>query len=172
MKFRKIGREIVEMAKRDQKMRRSIKWRSGNGGIPDTNVDIPNTKRMQEIVNEIGWPTISKVGKKASNCAWLLVQHADLNVPFQKRCLRLLKRAGGREVSRANIAYLEDRVRVNENRKQLYGTQYYMNKQKTAYIPRPIENPGTVESRRKRAGFGPLEKDLKAVNKMWASDFR
>src|SRR5260370_27596485 len=69
--------------------------------------------------------TRSTVGKYASESAWLLVQHADHDLAFQKMCLDLMKAQAAGEVSPANMACLEDRGRVGEGRPQFYGTQFY-----------------------------------------------
>lgn len=42
---------------------------------------------MKKIVKKHGWPGISLVGKKASVGAWLLAQHADRDLRFQKNVL-------------------------------------------------------------------------------------
>lgn len=49
-------------------------------------VDRPNRLRLQEIMNEIGWPGIREVGRDGSQGAWLLAQHAPAE--FQREYLR------------------------------------------------------------------------------------
>ena len=65
----------------------------------------------------------TKVDQEARK-AWLLVQHADADVKFQRRCLDLMARLPKGEVSISNLAYLTDRVLLAEGKKQLYGTQF------------------------------------------------
>jgi hypothetical protein len=110
---------------------------------------------MKEIVEQIGWPTRSKVGSHASEMAWLLVQHADLDHAFQRTCLDMMKAQPEGEVSPGKIAYLEDRVRVGEGRPQLYGTQFYADETGN-FSPRPIEDPDHVDERRQAVGLQPL----------------
>ena len=145
--FKAIADEIVKMSEVDQQMRKSGQW--------DASIDIVNTQRMKEIVEHMGWPTRSKVGGSASEMAWLLVQHADLDRAFQKECLALMKAQAAGEVSPANIAYLEDRVRVGEGRPQVYGTQFYADEAGN-FGPRPIEDPDHVDERRQAVGLQPL----------------
>ena len=80
--------ELLEMAEKDQEMR--AKAEETNFKDWDESVDVANTERMKEIIEEIGWPTASKVGAEAANKAWLLVQHADHDPEFQERCLELM----------------------------------------------------------------------------------
>src|SRR5260370_35236959 len=99
--FKAIADEIMKMSEVDQKMRKSGQW--------DSSIDVENTQRMKEIIEQIGRPTRSKVGKYASESAWLLVQHADHDRAFQKMCLDLMKSQSEGALSPANIAYLKDR---------------------------------------------------------------
>lgn len=117
---------------------------------------------MKVIVSEIGWPTISKVGAETSSAAWLLVQHADHDVDFQKLCLELMKAEPEGEVAKQNIAFLEDRIRVNQGLGQIYGTQFMQKDGK--HIPKPIENEETVDVRRAEMAMGTLEE---RINKMY-----
>ena len=145
-----VSKEILEMAKIDQEIR-ATKFNEKRW----VEVEGANTKKMKQIVKEIGWPTISKVGEEASENAWLLVQHADRDVAFQKECLELMKKLSPEEVSEQNITYLYDRICVNEGKPQFFGTQFYDNEH-GAYGPRPIEDIEHVDERRKTIGLEPL----------------
>jgi len=112
----------MQRSKLDQKMRNDAM--SGKTEW-DSAVDIENTNYLKKLIKKIGWPTTSAVGRVASQAAWLLVQHADHDPKFQDNCLKLMKKLPRDEVSLINIAYLEDRVRVANNKPQLYGTQFY-----------------------------------------------
>ncbi len=57
--FKTIADEIIEMSNIDQKIRKGEQW--------DLSIDGANTQRMKEIVEQIGWPTRSKVGDHASS---------------------------------------------------------------------------------------------------------
>ncbi len=142
-----IAFEIIAMSEADQKMRK--------GGVWDASLDVKHTARMQHIIAAIGWPTISKVGPVASRSAWLLVQHADHDLAFQRQCLALIKAQPTEEVSMRNIAYLEDRVRIGEGRPQLYGTQFHTTEQGDVE-PLPIEDAEQVDRRRAEVGLGTL----------------
>ncbi len=153
----KIASEIKQMVDVDQTMRE--RWEE-NPIIPDEDLDIDvrHTERMKEIVSEIGWPTISKVGVEGASNAWLLVQHADHDVAFQEQCLNLMKEAPVGELDKTDTAYLEDRVRVNQGRGQLYGTQF--TQENSQHIPRPIEDEENVDERRAELGMGPLSEQI------------
>ena len=152
--FPSIVAEMRQMVEIDQAMRKM----TGADAGWDGEVDIRNTARMKEIITEIGWPTVSKVGSEGASNAWLLVQHADHDVNFQEHCLRLMKDAPPAEVDKTDIAYLEDRVRVNLGKGQLYGTQFTQENNK--HVPRPIEDEENVDARRAELGMGPLSEQL------------
>lgn len=168
IKFPDISLEIEKMAKEDQDIR-SMDLRGNDeqeSNLADRMLDIDetNTEKMKHIVEQIGWPTISRVGKESSVNAWLLVQHADHDVDFQKQCLDLMKAEPAGEVELHDIAYLEDRIRVNTNEGQVYGTQFRETldptaRQKTviAYGPKPIEDAEHVNERRASVGLEPME---------------
>ncbi len=156
--FKALADEIVKMSDVDQQMRKSGQW--------DSSIDVANTQRMKEVVVQMGCPTRSKVGRRASEMAWLLVQHADHDRAFQQTCLALMKAQAAGEVSPANIAYLEDRVRVGEGRPQVYGTQFYAD-EAGKVGPRPIEDPDHVDARRKAVGLQPLSDYAREVEQSY-----
>jgi len=139
-----------------------------------TEADEKHTQRLKEIVAQIGWPTRSKVGKEAAHAAWLLAQHAT-DKRFMEACLELMKHVLQSDVDKTNIAYLEDRVRVLQGRRQLYGTQYQTfspsNGITHARIP-PIEEPESLEERRMSVGLQPFSEFLCEIQKIFGDNLR
>jgi len=171
-----LAKEIRNMRDVDQKNR--IKWASmikkGKRGTEKFKeltkeliaIDQKNTARMKEIVSEHGWPTYDLVGKRASNSAWLLVQHADRNPLFQAKCLPLLKAAVDKEQAKAsNYAYLYDRVQVAIGEKQLYATQSSTNNGLFKGQFYAIEDESNVQVRREAMGitWSTVEEDAKEM---------
>ncbi len=144
-KLRTIIEELKSMVKVDQAMRNSF---NGNPDAWDNGVDRQNTERLKTIINDIGWLSISKVGKEGSSNAWLLVQHADHEPEFQKKCLQLMKSEPEGEVLKRNIAFLEDRIAVGDGKPQIYGTQFHKNSD-GQLVPQLIVDEEKVDERRK-----------------------
>lgn len=161
-----IVKEINQMCFTDQELRER-NLLSGDE-FWDEDIDIKNTCRMKEIVQEIGWPMISKVGSEAAFDAWLLVQHADHDVEFQEYCLGLMQAASDGDVDRRNIAYLEDRIRVNQGRGQIYGTQFIQ--KDGMHMAQPIEDQENVDIRRAQMGMGPLTEQIEEMYKKYPFD--
>lgn len=163
VQYPEIASEIEAMTTVDQDMRE----RSQTEDYWDESVDATHTSRMKEIVAQTGWPTVSKVGKDPSENAWLLVQHADHDVAFQERCLAFMKQEKPGEVNPRNIAMLEDRIRVNKNQPQIYGTQFRDVDGK--HKPLPIENEESVDERREQVGLGTLEEGVAGMYKKYGA---
>jgi hypothetical protein len=110
-----------------------------------------------------GWPGQTLVGEEGAGAAWLLAQHADRDPARQRVFLQALRDAVAQgEASRAHLAYLEDRVRVNVGQLQLYGTQFTVTGGELG--PCPIEDRQRLDERRAEAGLEPFA-DYEA--RMW-----
>ena len=138
--------ELLSMEKEDQRVRDELA-RDGSlfeGYHPQMErVHHRNATRLREILDEVGWPGSELVGDEGARAAWLITQHAIGEPSFQRYCLELLQEAASRGgVPRWQPAMLEDRIRMFEGKKQLYGTQLeadeYGNPQ-----PYPIEDGGS-----------------------------
>lgn len=118
-------------------------------------VDWDNTTWMKQVIEKHGWPGRAMVGRDGAQAARLLVQHADRDSAFQRRCLDLLTQAYEKgDASADQVAYLTDRVLLAEGKPQVYGTQFETVNGKLQ--PRPIENEAEVDKRREAMGLGPL----------------
>jgi hypothetical protein len=173
-----LRRELMAMMREDQAARESMLKKLGEAGIPFNGdranldpqavkvmqqesqkvqqVDDRNRARLREIVEQHGWPGAGLVGKDAARAAWLIVQHADSDRAFQKKCLTLMEAAPKGDVDGADLAYLTDRVLVGEKKPQRYGTQL-----DTGFKPFPIEDEKNVDKRRAAVGLAPLAEYLK-----------
>jgi hypothetical protein len=117
-------------------------------------VDEANRLWLKEVVAKHGWPGKSLVGADGARAARLLVQHADPDVAFQRRCLDLVNKLPRGEVEAEHLAYLTDRVLLNEGKKQLYGTM--LRKEDGKLVPKPLEDEANVDKRRGELGLPPL----------------
>jgi hypothetical protein len=67
--YRSIAAELLQMAGADQAMRRRTAQDSATW---DASLDAARQRRLGEIIDQIGWHTIPRVGAEASHAAWLI----------------------------------------------------------------------------------------------------
>lgn len=126
---------------------------------------IQNATKLEMILNEIGYPTIDKVGTKASESAWIIIQHSISRPHFMKKCLILLEKAVSKnKASKKNLAYLSDRIATFEGKPQLYGTQFDWDED-GKLSPNKFDNLTKVNERRKSIGLNTLEEQIVIIRK-------
>lgn len=116
-----------------------------------------NARLLEEIIDNIGYPTIDKVGAEASEAAWLIIQHSIGRPKFMKKCAGLLEKAVQENKAKIiHLAYSIDRIAVFEGKLQLYGTQFDWN-ENGDLSPHPLDDVTKVNNRRKSLGLNSLE---------------
>jgi hypothetical protein len=157
--------EILAMRDEDQKARFAwIAKKDDKQLAADVEaIDKRTTQRMHDIVAKYGWPGNRLVGEEGANAAWLLVQHGDKDLAFQKDVLAKMEpMVKTEDVSPIDYGYLWDRVAVAEHRPQRYGTQFD-DKQE----PQPIEEEAHVDERRASIGLPSMAEYRQQMRKMY-----
>ncbi|WP_205519090.1 DUF6624 domain-containing protein [Streptomyces olivoreticuli] len=118
-------------------------------------VDADNIVWLKTVLAQHGWPGHTLVGEEAADAAWLMIQHADRDLPFQLHAFQLLTAAveAGEALPR-HLAYLTDRCQVAQRQEQTYGTQYF--EEDGRFGPCPVADTDRLDERRASAGLGPL----------------
>ncbi len=130
-----------------------------------TITDSVNLLAAKSIVENHGFPGFKLVEESGSSRFWAIVQHCDYDVQFQQIVLKLMKvEVLKKNADGGDYAYLTDRVLVNTNKKQLYGTQTRFDKLKKKYAPFPISEESLVDKRRISVGLKPLSVYLKSLD--------
>jgi hypothetical protein len=171
----KLRDEILQRAKKDQDARFQL-IEAAAGKTPKASdveavqmIDADNRAWLKAVVEKQGWPGKSLVGEEGAHDAWLIVQHADADLPFQKKCLELLKAAVKKgDASGIDLAYLTDRVLSGEGKKQLYGTQLIIVDGK--FAPKPVEDEKNLDQRRKELGLEPMAQYIESATKVYKLD--
>ena len=154
-----LRRELLEMARIDQAVRNE--WIRDGATTPNpellsrmAEIDAGNTARLQDIVEEHGWPGADLVGLDGAGGAFLIVQHATHDV--QKALFSLVEAGyGGGVVSGPSYALLLDRILVRDGRPQVYGSQAKFDDDGELVLD-PIEDEANVDVRRAEVGLPPL----------------
>lgn len=118
-----------------------------------------NFSLVKEIADKYGFPGYDLVGKESAHNYWILVQHSDFDVAFQKRILALmLPQVKKNNAGSQDYAYLTDRININEGKKQIYGTQYIMDIKGTKL--KPCIDSINLDNRRKQVGLSSVKEYL------------
>jgi len=162
--------EVIELEKQHGRDSREVK----EAWAKQTAIDTRNIARLEEIIAAHGWPGSTQFGSRASVAAFLILQHAHIR--YQKKYLPQARAAAAQgELRASSLALLEDRVRLREGQKQLYGSQVTRNSA-GEWEPLPLEDEASVDTRRAGVGLGPLADYLQGfaarsggrVNPQWA----
>lgn len=162
---KKLQKFILKLTSKDQKLRRKAMKDMKNKKLARAvyNCDTKNILEIKKIIKKYGWPTFDIIGKKASNAFWLLVQHADRDIKFQKKCLSLLEKAAkNNQAHLKSVAYLEDRILAAEGKKQKFGTQFIFKGNKL--VPKPTTNKRNLNKIRREFGLDNIETATKKIN--------
>ncbi|HPN81153.1 MAG TPA: hypothetical protein PK619_01820 [bacterium] len=162
---KKLRDRIILMAKIDQEAREAAVKDYSNKKLSRKAylIDGRNIVKVKKIIKDFGWPTYDLVGRRASNAFWLLVQHADRDLAFQKKCLKLLEIAvRDNQAKPINLAYLTDRVRIAEGKKQMFGTQYRIKDGKL--VLKPVIDRKNLDKLRKKYGMTTMKQQNKKMS--------
>jgi lysophospholipase L1-like esterase len=165
-----LREELLARVKLDQAARMKL-IDAGNPPPPKLldavqEADDANRAWLKGVIEERDWPGKSLVGEDGAHAAWLLVQHADADLPFQKKCLELLEVAVKQgEATGTDLAYLTDRVLAAEGRKQRYGTQ--LEQKDGRFVPKPTEDPEGLDARRQELGLMPMAEYVASAERMY-----
>lgn len=102
------------------------------------------------------WPTKSAVGPAGAHAVFVLAQH---DTALGRVALHRMMEAGPDESPAADVATLEDRLRLAWGRKQLYGTQFERGAAGKVIL-RPMEDSAHADLRREGAGLPPFRLGL------------
>jgi len=124
----------------------------------EINIDEINRNQLKLIFEEHGFPTKELVGKDAMRGIFLIIQHADGDKEWQKSQLPNIELAvKNGALSKQNYAYLFDRIKVNEDSPQRFGTQFKKVdiEHKIAEL-RETEDLENLDQRRREMGMMPI----------------
>ena len=161
VKYPELREELLKRLAADQKIRLEMNQKSKSNSSPEalktlTDLDAENTAWIKRTMEKYGWLGSRLVGIDGAQAAFILVQHAAGDGEFQKPALELLEKAvASGEAMPVQMAILTDRVRLAQNKPQLYGTQTYVIKEGKFEVP-PIEDEANVNKRRASVGLEPL----------------
>lgn len=145
----------------DQEIRRQLIESEGNDTLfmdylgKMSMIDKSNQLAVLPILEKYGWLPIEKIGEKASDGMFYVLQHTvDLDL-FRKYLpyIKVLANKGGTKAWYA--ALIEDRLLMHEGKRQIYGSQVVKrsHRYQGRYFVWPLQCPDKVNELRKEVGL-------------------
>ena len=147
-KKRQILSEVLES---DQRIRKS------NEFIKYAKEDHRNQELVISIIEKCGMPRLKEVWQRQMDAIWLGLQHSTKDIR-KKYFPQIEKAVKNGDLSKQQYALMKDRILMDEGKPQIYGSQIENGK---LY---KLENPKTINERRKEMGMEPIEDYLKYFN--------
>lgn len=116
-----------------------------------------NLAELEALIEAKGWPERSQVGAQAAPAAFFVIQHS--NARTQEKYMGMFEAACRKgEGNWQQYALMFDRMRMNQDKPQRFGTHYYLDpsKGRTDELY-PLEDESKVDEWRKEIGLEPLD---------------
>jgi hypothetical protein len=137
-------RDTADMALEEQALIRLMKYK-----------DSANLIIVSRILDAHGWLGPDRAGFLGTQTLFLVIQHSRLEI--QEKYLPMLKQAvkEGKALAR-DLAFLEDRVALRQGKKQLYGSQLWLDRSDGKRYVQPVEDPENLDKRRAAVWLEPM----------------
>jgi hypothetical protein len=121
-------------------------------------VALDNQKKIKKLYSKYGYLGYDKIGKEYSKKFWITIQHADNDIKFQQKMLRELDtEIKKNNAEKSNYAMLEDRIAVNLNQKQRFGSQVTYNEMGQAIPKNGLLDTINIDSLRIKYNLPPFK---------------
>lgn len=165
---------LEEMVYKDQNIRRilidSVGLDSPHAGTyikQMQQIDADNQIKLKVILDKYGWIEQSKIGNKAAEAFFYIVQHSGIEL-MEKWFPEFKRLASIGEADKTACAMMEDRLLMWKGKKQIYGSQASTFGKDKKLAIWPIEDPKHVNKRRKEMGFElTVEDNAKRLNAIY-----
>ncbi|MEN9864762.1 MAG: hypothetical protein RL748_352 [Pseudomonadota bacterium] len=170
-----LQQQLLKIFQSDQKERAQIQATQQKYGLDSKEVkalfeamrktDEANLVEIKAILDQHGWVGPNKVGPRANQTLFLVIQHSDLAT--QQKYLPMMREAvKNKNASASDLALLEDRVAIGEGKRQLYGSQLQSDSKGKMRLM-PVADPDKLDQRRLAIGLPPIADYLKNWNMNW-----
>jgi hypothetical protein len=162
--------ELLQMEKVDQDARLKCTDLKADEQIKclsaiNDSVDVPHTKRLEEMFDQIGFPNTAKVGKDGMQAFMILLQHVAGDELRVKALKPITKAFEDKELPAMDYANFVDRLRLHQGKKQLYGTGFDFKGDKM--VMSPTEDIKNLDKRRAKVGLPPMSEAIKMMKELY-----
>jgi hypothetical protein len=168
--YTRLRDELLQMEKIDQEARNKCTNGTAEeqvkciGEITKT-IDEQNTKRLNDIFDQIGFPDTAKVGKDGMQAFMIVLQHAPTDELRVKALKPITKAFKNKELDPMGYANFVDRLRLHQGKKQLYGAGFEFKDGKM--VLSPTEDMKNLDKRRAKIGLPPIAEAAKMMNETY-----
>jgi hypothetical protein len=156
-----LSRELIALRDEDVRVRSELAAANELGGpyVPRMEaVHIRNAARLRELIDQYGWPAGDIAGNDGAKAAWFIAQHAVGEPAFQRQALLLIQECvAEHRVPASHAAFLEDRIAMQEDRPQRFGTQWIDDPRDGRIRPWTLLEPERVNELRASVGLPELQ---------------
>lgn len=134
-----------------------------NSGLSDTRIsDRKNQQLVLSIINKCGFPRPPITDSQGFLTIFLVIQHGskDMRTKYFKDFKDLSEHG---HFDKGIVVLMEDRILMDAGKKQKFGTQVIKN-QYGKWELYPVDNPDSLDRRRKEIGLKPIQEYLKGFN--------
>lgn len=117
--------------------------------------DSLNLWRLDALIDQYGWPTVAAVGAGQVSDVVTALLHAALSLKL-KYAQEVEQAAALGEIPKVLLCYYRDKISIEQNGAQDYGTQVYWDKESGEIRLFPIEDAHDVDRRRSEMGLDSL----------------
>ena len=151
--------KLIDLQKKDEMQPEELK----NIIVKMNKIDSVNLNKIKSLIDNYGWP--ENLSFQRNQTIFLVIQHSDLGT--QQQYLPIIQKAveEGKTLP-SNLAILEDRISLREGKKQIYGSQIFVDSKTGKKYVEPLKNPETVDKRRAKVGLPTMNEYLKQTNQM------
>ena len=162
----KLKSELVRMVEEERRLNEEL---ANNGSLYEgyppriRELHLNQANELERIVETVGWPKSSMVGKEGADAAWLILQHSISRPDFIKKCFPIFQSAANEEEASArHLSCLIDGICYFSRKPQVYGNYFDWN-ENGEFGPWIIEDPDNVNERRAQVGLNTLEERIKEM---------
>lgn len=165
VRYPKYAKELVQLLSEDQTVWKSF-WRDNfdRQHTPEFRKEFEKvraeqqgqSKRMLEILRQVGKPTLSNIGADAAQAVSIMALHDSLDV--LRSVLNIFTDCYEKDKTDTYyqaIPSMTDRVQLLERKPQVFGTQWEFDEDNYPFLP-TVEDFGHVNERREAYGIEPL----------------
>lgn len=128
--------------------------------------DASNVIVITKILDQYGWLGPDIIGNRGGSTLFLVIQHSEQKI--QEKYLPMMREAvKNRKASSSNLALLEDRVALGQNKKQIYGSQIGRDPSSGTWFVLPLEDPDNVDKRRAEVYLPPISEYISHWQLKW-----